>query len=177
MTEPEELVWFEADGTRHVFGRPSADEHDPTTAAPDESASATPTASTPVDENAAADRAAEPTEAPTVREPVDDEPAPDEPSGAQITDEPVDDEADNEPSAFGGMLRALALGAAAAAATGAVVGAISLAATGDRPDTTSEPVPSTQAAQEQPAEPEGSVGDEIERVDLTPPTTSADQPG
>ncbi len=142
MTESEELVWFEADGTRHAFDEASST----TTEVADE-----PTVAEPVEE-------------PTAEDPLE-KPAADEPTAA----EPVE-----EPSALRGMLRALLLGAAAAAATGAAVGAISLAATGDRPDTTGETVPSTTIALEEPGDPGPS---EVERVELAPPTTSADQPG
>jgi CTP:molybdopterin cytidylyltransferase MocA len=155
MTESEKLVWFEADGTRHVFDEAPSK----TTDVADEPAAESveePSADEPFEKPAAVE--------PTVTEPVE-KPSADEPT---VT-EPVE-----EPSALRGMLRALALGAAAAAATGAAVGAISLAATGDRPDTTGGTVPSTTIALEEPGD---SGTSEVERVELDPPTTSADQPG
>ncbi|MFA9564410.1 MAG: hypothetical protein ACERLM_06865, partial [Acidimicrobiales bacterium] len=66
--------------------------------------------------------------------------------------------------------------AGAAAATGAAVGAISLAATGDRPDTSVETLPSTLVVGGDPTVPVPTT-EEVERIELVPPTTSADQPG
>ena len=135
MTENEALVWYEADGTRHVLGEPPATVEAPVVAAPVEWV------------------------APAV-----------EADGLDA------DEAIDEPSALRGMVRALALGAAAAAATGAAVGAISLAATGDRPDTSVETLPSTLVVGGDPTVPVPTT-EEVERIELVPPTTSADQPG
>lgn len=173
MTESEDLVWFEADGTRHVLGEPVPT---PTDAVVTEAASV----------------AAAPTDADAGRQPAElsdfladaaaTEPAkPDSPKleTGSVTgeSEAATDEPKEEPSALRGMMRALALGAAAAAATGAAVGAISLAATGDRPDTTGETIPSTLVAGEDSSAPDRPDSDADERVELVPPTTSADQPG
>ena len=151
MTEPEELVWFEADGTRHVFDQLPSEEADD--GVPHDAV------------EVGAMSAGEPERIATTCEPEDAVPT-------------ADGEDEDEPSTLRGMVRALALGAAAAAATGAAVAAISLTATGDRPDTTSGTVPSTAIAPDQRAEPEApGTGDGIERVELVPPTTAVDQPG
>jgi hypothetical protein len=161
MTESEELVWFEADGTRHVLAEPPVKTP---VVAEIESApppSAGPDRETPPGRAPAADESA-------VEDTVQESSA-DESVGSEPNEETV-----QEPSALRGMMRALALGAAAAAATGVAVGAISLAATGDRPDTTGGTVPTTATA----VEGSGASGaGEVEPVELAPPTTSADQPG
>lgn len=148
MTESEELVWFEADGTRHVFDEVPSEEADD--GAPPDAVEV---------EAVSAD---EPERFATADEPDDE----------------GEGKGKGEPSALRGMVRALALGAAAAAVTGAAVAAISLTATGDRPNTTSGTVPSTAIAPDQPVDPEGpATGDGIEHVELVPPTTAVDQPG
>jgi len=143
MIEDEALVWYEADGTRHVLGEPPATVE-----------------------------AAEPAPVADVADPVEWV----APAVEADADELDADEAIDEPSALRGMVRALALGAAAAAATGAAVGAISLAATGDRPDTSVETLPSTLVVGGDPTVPVPTT-EEVERIELVPPTTSADQPG
>ena len=187
MTEPEELVWYEADGTRHVLGAPAGDG----SGAPSDGLPGHPAAR--VEESTAGETGVdEPIEQVAVVEtqvedadlvdPEDDR-APIEETEArdprveqgEAEDSQADESAD-ERSALRGMVRALAIGAAAAAATGAAVGAISLAATGDRPDTSDEIVPTTAAALDRADEPAASL-DSVERVDLTPSTTAADQPG
>jgi transcription elongation factor len=174
MTESEELVWFEADGTRHVLDEPAS----------------VPTARVPTPpRSATGDRVVDATTTTSdgsgSRRPATDAPAK-EPAAEPRTDStrteepPAEDAADEsaeEPSALRGMMRALALGAAAAAATGAAVGAISLAATGDRPDTTDETTPPTVVTGADSSVPAPPDPTQAERVELVPPTTSADQPG
>ena len=182
MTEDDTLVWYEADGTRHVLG-----EAPPAAAPPQPDAGPRPAEAA---EPFSRSRALQPVEAEpppatgpaesTLSEAAVAAPAPvTAPDGSS---ERADGEAgeaatDEEPSALNGMLRALLLGAAAAAATGAVVGAISLAATGDRPDTVDQSVvPATLATDAEPSGTE-SPPTTVETVELAPPTTSAGQSG
>ena len=165
MNDDKALVWYEADGTRHVLGEPPpAPVPTPAESRPGRSDAAQPLV------RPAAPEQAEPEATASLVEPTGDTP---QASDSDGSDEP----GSKEPSALGGMARALLLGAAAAAATGAVVGAISLAATGDRPDTVDETiVPVTLATVTEPVATEPAPTTGVETIDLAPPTTSADQP-
>lgn len=184
MIEDEALVWYEADGTRHVLGEPRPE---PVRAVPRGSDApavepAAPWVEPPVPEPAEPKAPAQPETSrqpePELATPPRAEPTASGDDSEAPAAETVEEPADEEPSALRGMVRALLLGAAAAAATGAAVGAISLAATGDRPDTSDETiVPSTLVAEEDSVGAEPSATTVVERIDLAPPTTSGDQPG
>ncbi len=155
MTDEHNLVWYEADGTRHEFDEtaaapsavtPPAFSPEPEPAAPsplrpetpddarpdgegDQPAESTDRATKLYEAVAAAAAASKSSAQPGPGQSTRDEPG----SVDEEVDEEVDEDSGSSP--MRGMLRSLALGAAAAAATGIIVGAISLSATGSRPDT------------------------------------------